>query len=180
MNKINEILENLNDVDTIYIDLDQTMADFVRGVRELTNLKDFKAGESSEELDNLMWEEIRKVDNFYDKLELIPGAKRLFDELVSKYGVDKVQILTAIPKPRRGIETAEKDKISWVRRNLSKNTKINIVYSGEKKKFCKGKCSILIDDLKTNKKQWESYGGTCVLFTDSESTRRELIKLGIL
>lgn len=181
MNGINKILEGLRDfeVEKIYIDLDQTAADFEGGVRKLTSLKDFKAGESTEEQDNLMWEEIRKVDNFYDKLEPLPGVKKLFDDLVEVYG-DKVEILTAIPKPKRGILTAEEDKIRWVRRELSKNVKINIVYSGEKKKFCKGKGYVLIDDLKSNNNQWKSYGGTDILFTNSNDVRRKLKELGIL
>ena len=43
--------------------------------------------------DDAMWEAIKKVPHFYDKLELMPGAKEMFNSIYKKYG-DKVEILT--------------------------------------------------------------------------------------
>ena len=61
---------------------------------------------------------IREVGHFYDKLDPMPGAVELFNKIYEKYG-DKCEILTGIPKPKRGILTAGDDKIAWAHRVLS-------------------------------------------------------------
>ena len=93
----------------IYFDLDGVLADFDRGVMELAGFDRNGATANSGIKDDDMWQAIAKVPNFYDKLELIPGAKELFDAVYQKYG-DKVEILTGIPKPKRNITTAAEDK----------------------------------------------------------------------
>ena len=125
----------------IYFDLDGVMADFDRGVYELCGMDAFS--HEDDKSDDIMWLRIKEVGHFYDKLELMPGAKELFDDLYAKYG-DKCEILSGIPKPRRGITTAGEDKISWVRRMLSKNVKVNIVYKEDKPDYCTGEDCILI------------------------------------
>ena len=64
-----------------------------------------------------MWDAIRKIDHFYDKLELMPGAKEMFGRIWDRYG-ERCEILTGIPKPERGILTAGEDKIRWMRRMI--------------------------------------------------------------
>ena len=71
--------------------------------------------------------EIKKVDNFYDKLEFMPGAEKMFRTIYEKYG-DKCEILTGIPKPKRGILTAGEDKIKWAHRLLSEDIVVNTFY----------------------------------------------------
>ena len=89
-------------VEKIYFDMDGVLADFDRGVRELCGMEALDQGTRSPAQDDIMWEAIRKIDHFYDKLELMPGAKEMFDTLREKYG-DKVEILTGIPREERGI-----------------------------------------------------------------------------
>lgn len=96
-----------------------------------------------------MWAAIKEVDHFYKKLELIPGAKWLFNAVYRQYG-SQCEILTAIPKPHRGIHYAEKDKTDWIRQNLSETVKVNIVLREDKPKFCTGDKCILIDDMQKN------------------------------
>ena len=111
------------DVRKIYFDLDGVLADFDRGVHELCGMDAFShEDDPSYNYDDAMWAEIKKVDHFYDKLELMPGARELFSDVYTKYG-DRCEILSGIPKPRRGITTAGEDKISWVRRMATR--KIN-------------------------------------------------------
>ncbi len=93
---------------------------------------------------------------------------------------DKCEILTGIPKPRRGILTAGEDKINWVRRILSKDVKVNIVYREEKPNYCTGKDCILIDDYKKNIREWEEMGGTGILFATAEEVTARLKELGVL
>ena len=85
------------EVRQIYFDMDGVLADFDRGVRELCGMETPDQGAHSPEQDDLMWERIRNADHFYDRLELMPGAKELFDAVYGKYG-DRCEILTGIPK----------------------------------------------------------------------------------
>ncbi len=164
----------------IYFDMDGVLADFDGGVSKLCGMPLLKPGERrSKEEDDLMWERIRRVGHFYDKLEPMPGAVELFHELYEKYG-DKCEILTGIPKPKRGINTAGEDKIAWAHRILPPNLKVNIVYREEKKNFCTGADCILIDDLESNIEDWKMYGGTGIHHKSIDATRNTLMDKNIL
>ena len=167
-------------IEKIYFDMDGVLADFDGGVTNLCGLRPLAQREHrSKEEDDLMWEKIREVGHFYDRLDPMSGAVKLFNEIYDKYG-DKCEILTGIPKPKRGILTAGDDKIAWVHRILSPTLKVNIVYREEKKNFCTGKDSILIDDLRSNIDDWISYGGTGIFHISSEDTRLQLREKNLL
>lgn len=163
----------------IYFDMDGVLADFDRGVRELCGMEAFDQGGRSPAEDDIMWDAIRKVDHFYDRLELMPGAKEMFDAVYGVYG-DRCEILTGIPKEKRGIVTAAEDKISWMKRILSDKVKVNICYRAEKILKCTGPGTVLIDDLEKNILEWRAEDGTGILYRTAEETMKELKKLGIL
>lgn len=164
----------------IYFDMDGVLADFDRGVNELCGMQAApQSGDESAARDDRMWEGIRKVDHFYDRLELMPGAKELFERVYGKYG-ERCEILTGIPKPKRGIVTAGEDKIAWMKRMLSLDIRVNIVLREEKPRFCSGSESILIDDRESNIREWREMGGTGILHVSPEETLKELEKLGVL
>ena len=167
------------EVRKIYFDMDGVLADFDRGVRELCGMETPDQGIRSSELDDLMWERIRNVDHFYDRLELMPGAKELFSAVYGKYG-DRCEILTGIPKEKRKILTAAQDKIDWMKRVLSDSVVVNVCYRAEKIEKCTGPDAILIDDLRKNIDEWTAAGGTGVLHTDAAATLEELKRLGVL
>lgn len=151
----------------IYIDMDGVLSDFDKGAKELCGLEPrYQSVVIGTAEDAAWWAKVRAVDHFYDKLDLITGSKEMFDELYGKYG-DAVEILSAIPKPHRGIVSAKEDKINWVRRLLSEDVVINIVFREEKAGFCTGKDCILIDDYDKNIKEWEFMGGTGILFINA-------------
>ena len=126
-------------IEKIYFDMDGVLVDFNRGVKELCTLSPLKQGEkNSAERDDRMWEKIREVDHFYDRLEPMEGALEMFRIIYQKYG-DRCEILTGIPKSKRGIWGAGEDKTLWVHRLLSEKVTVNIVYREEKKNFCTGK-----------------------------------------
>lgn len=167
-------------IDKIYFDMDGVLADFGKGVRDLCGM-DLPEQDSkgSKEQDEIMWIRVRDTAHFYDRLELMPGVKDLFDELYSRYG-DKCEILSAIPKKERGIIGAGEDKTKWVRRLLSEDIVVNIVYKEDKPDYCNGSACILIDDLPGNIEAWEKLGGTGIRFISAEDCRTKLCALGIL
>ena len=167
------------EIKKIFFDMDGVLADFDRGVRELCGMEPAPQGVGWKPgADAPMWAKIREVEHYYDRLELMPGAKHMFDTLRSKYG-DRVEILTAIPKPDKGILTADEDKRKWVRRLLSTDVVINIVYRAEKPSFCTGKDCILIDDFIDNVEAWEACGGTGICFTSAEDVLEKVERLEV-
>ena len=171
----------LMEVEKIYLDMDGVLADFERGVKEICgltppsqNAKHHKPGEDDE-----MWEAIKACPHFYDYLELMPGAKGLFDALYDKYG-DKCEILTGIPKPRREIVNAASDKKIWVKRLLSEDVVVNIVFREEKPQYCHGEGCVLIDDMERNIRDWSALGGTGIVNVSADETMEKLKELGIL
>ena len=168
------------DIKKIYFDMDGVLADFDRGVVELCGIDTSAQGDGFDpRLDDLMWEKIKGVDHFYDKLELMPGSKEMFDAVYQKYG-NKCEILTGIPKPKRGILTSGEDKTKWVHRLLAKDSVVNIVFREQKPEYCTGRDCVLIDDLEGNIRDWENIGGTGIVNKSAEETMRVLREKGIL
>ena len=166
-------------VDRIYFDMDGVLADFDRGVRELCAIEPVDQMAATEADNDRLWAAVAKVNHFYGRLELIPGAEAMLRTLMDRYG-DRCEILTGIPKPKRHITGAGEDKIRWMEKYFGPIIKVNVVYRQEKKNFCHGKNDILIDDFQSNIDDWVSYGGTGLLFTDADSAMKELGRLGVL
>lgn len=173
--------EDAMEVKKIYFDMDGVLADFAGGVRELCGMEPVSQNAKNKDLseEDRMWKAIKDAGHFYDKLEILPGTKKMFDALYGLYG-DKCEILTGIPKPKRGIDSAGDDKTAWVRRLFAKDIKVNIVYREEKARFCTGKDCILIDDFDKNIREWEAMGGTGILNKSVSQTMTDLKKLGII
>lgn len=166
-------------IEKIYFDMDGVLADFERGVKEICGLTPPSQNEQlNKTSDDEMWEKIKEIPHFYDQLQLMPGAKEMFDAVYGKYG-DRCEILTGIPKPRRGITFAAEDKIKWVHRLLSEDIKVNIVFREEKPQYCTGKGCILIDDMEKNIKEWSKMGGTGIVNISAEETLARLRELGV-
>lgn len=164
----------------IYLDMDGVLADFDRGVQEMCHMKSSSQnGKPDPAYDDRMWEAIRAVGHFYGKLELMPGAKEMFDRIYGAYG-SRCEILTGIPKPHRAIFTAGEDKLEWTRRLLSDTIRVNVVQRREKILFCAGPESVLIDDREKTILEWRARGGTGILHTGPEDTLARLSALGLL
>lgn len=167
------------DISKIYLDMDGVLADFNRGVKELCGMEPLDQQTATDEETDRLWEAISQVDHYYDRLEQLPGAADLLLTLIRKYG-DRCEVLTAIPKPKRNVKNANTDKKKWMERHFGSDIKVNIVFRAEKKNFCTGEDSILIDDYQANIDEWVSYGGTGILFTDAATVMQRLKELGIL
>ena len=151
---------------TIYFDMDGVLADF-QGYLEKNGIPYAPQDTRDKEADAYMWECIKKVDHFYYQLEPVSGAIRLFQRLNQEY---HCEILSAIPKPHWGLVGSGEDKKAWVEKYLGKDVPVNIVYREQKKEFARNKNCILIDDLKINIEEWNSYGGTGILFESAEDS----------
>jgi len=158
--------EVVNNRFKIFLDLDGVMADFNRGRREILKLPD---GAPSEEIFAALAGD--KGKDFFLKLPKTRDADQLWKFLKG----NDLQILTAIPTTNR--EEAAKNKVQWVKRNLSKNVKTITTTRRNKKKYA-GPDNILIDDHKKNIEEWEGAGGIGIFHTSASKTIKELKRLG--
>lgn len=154
----------------IFFDLDGVLADFERGVKELAGFDKTAIDNNSKTPvnDDAMWEAMRRVDHFFDKLEPLPEGIRMFRSVKEKYpGI--IEVLTGVPKEKRRMVTAAEDKISWAKRVLGEDIPVNLVFKEDKKNLCKGKTYVLIDDRGTSIDEWEAAGGSGILYTEGET-----------
>ena len=165
------------EIDNIFFDMDGVLADFNGGVFEFTNF-DGEIDKDQKNSDEIFGK-LKDVPHFYFKLKPFGDMIDLFKQVHAKYG-SKCQILTGIPKANRGMPTSSDDKRLWVKKYIGENVIVNIVYREEKKNFCKGKSSILIDDLAENINDWNKCGGTGILHVDAKSTENILQKIGVI
>lgn len=165
------------EIQKVYLDMDGVLADFDRGVKELCHLQPTSQNKERDDAqDDRMWAAIRQIGHFYGKLSLMPGAKEMFDRIYEQFG-DRVEVLTGVPKANRGIETAGEDKIEWMKKHLSDKVRMNIVLRKEKKNYCTGPESVLIDDREDTILEWRNLGGTGILHIDPAETLRILWEL---
>lgn len=169
----------MTDVNIIYFDMDGVLADFDRGVSELLGLEPIDQGNHTAEQDEVMFAKMRECGHFYGKLEPFEDAVKLFWDVFAKYG-DRCRILTGIPRPSRGIDSAAEDKRDWVHRHLPEGVIVNAVLRVEKPKFVTGKNDYLIDDFTRNISEWENAGGTGILCRNAGEVRSRLIEMEIL
>ena len=163
----------------IFFDMDGVLADFDSGVETFCGIMNHSQAESTKEEENTLWDAIRKVEHFYYKLDVLPGACDMFKEIYDTYG-DHCEILTGIPKPERGMPDAAEDKVRWVRKYLSDTMKVNTVRKKEKKNYCTGEDCVLIDDLEENIIAWKKSGGTGILFESPEQVLVEIKRIEAL
>ena len=66
-------------ISKIFFDMDGALANFDKGVEELAGFHIVKQDVTDKMSDEEMWHRIRKVEHYYDKQELMLGAKEMFD-----------------------------------------------------------------------------------------------------
>lgn len=163
------------DIRKIFFDMDGVIVDFMGGVEELCGIPAKDQSFASVHQDDAMWEKIKEIDHFYYKLKAIPGMVEFVKELYEEYG-DNCQILTGMPKLRRGILNADDDKRRWIAERVSLDIKVNVCFKEEKKNFVDGPDCILVDDLPANIADWKAAGGSGILFESIEQLKDKLSK----
>ena len=161
----------------IYFDMDGVLADFDKGVKELCGIEPMDQSIRSEEKTEEMWSAIRKVPHFYYKLDPLEDGMELFRILYNACP-EQIQILSAVPKQKRRIHTAEADKRAWCEKYLP-DIPVNITLRREKPLFAKPR-NILIDDYIANIRHWDQEGGIGILFTTKDEVLEKLKELNVL
>lgn len=163
-------------IEKVYLDMDGVLVDFDAGVAKMCGFNNVPQGQGNPGDDDRLWDAVRQIEHFYDKLEPLPGAVAMFHSLYDHYGAN-LEILTAIPQPRRQIMMADQDKICWVRRMLSDAVKVNVVLRKQKVDFCHGCSDVLIDDYPKNICEWEERGGIGIIHQSISQTMSRLREL---
>lgn len=124
------------------------------------------------------WSQLELIPNLFLQLDVIPGAKELFDYIYSFRDRYDIFVLTAIPRPTYNLITASDDKKAWVAKYLSDEIKVCTVLGGRNKKHWVNRPGdILIDDAETNIKEWNKVGGCGILHIGNhELTKKCLVK----
>jgi len=149
----------------IFLDLDGVMADFGKGVINLL-------GQHPDRLDpKEMWPAIINADHFFLNLPKKKDADSLYNHIKG----NDIEILTGLPP---AASNGKEDKIAWVKRNISKNIKVNVVPAKDKQQFAEPH-HILIDDQPKNIARWKAAGGIGILHKSTTQTVKKLKKLGV-
>ena len=169
MKDLRELLEaSKEDLPDIYCDMDGVLCNFMKAA-------DYAAGGSfvttaSKE----RWMIINQTRGFWENLEWMPGAKRLYQKIM-KYNP---YILSAFSGRD---PTSKNGKLKWLAKNTDfKKSNILLVMRSQKQKYAttNGKPNVLIDDYDKNIKEWESKGGVGVHHTSVGKSIGELNRLG--
>lgn len=150
---------------TIFVDLDQTLADFDAHYEALFGSRPCKIA------DNVDWNAVRGVKDFYLGMPPLRDMRQLWDYVAPH----KPIILTGVPKL---IEEAPGNKVAWVRKHLGPDVEVRCCLS--KEKALHGKPGdILIDDWEKHKHLWLAAGGVWITHVSAEQTIDDLWKMGI-
>ena len=152
----------------MFLDMDGVIADFNNGFK----------GKKPESVSK-MWKIVEKEgEDFWKDLKLFPGAKTLWN-----YVKDYDPIILSAHPYNRG-EKMTKDAIEgkrwWLAKHFGKAVaeKAIIKTRGDKKNYAHSN-AILIDDIKKNIVEFESAGGTGILYTGAAAAIKELKDLGL-
>jgi len=169
MKNIRELLEaSKEDLPDIYCDMDGVLCNFMKAADYAVG-GDFVTTDSKER-----WMKINQTRGFWENLEWMPGAKRLYQKIM-KYNP---YILSAFSGRD---PTSKNGKLKWLAKNTDfKKSNILLVMRSQKQKYAttNGKPNVLIDDYIKNIKEWESKGGIGLHHTSVGKSIGELNRLG--
>jgi len=152
----------------VYCDMDGVIVDFERGYNDLTGKQ--TPGVDSTYDKNDFWSAITKAGaKFWADLNWMPDGKQLWS-YIKQYNPS---LLTAPSREK----SSEIGKQEWIDKNLP-GTPVIFKQAKDKKDLAEPN-AILIDDRKDNIQQWIDAGGIGIRHTSTESTIKQLQKLGL-
>jgi 5'(3')-deoxyribonucleotidase len=136
---------------SIYCDLDMVLVNFIKGADAAVG------GSFVDTPKDERWSKVNQVKGFWENLEWMPGAKRLY-QFIARYDAHVLSAYTdRDPTSRVG-------KMKWLAKNTDfKRSNINLVLRSQKQK---------------NIREWEAQGGIGILHTKVSETINELKRLG--
>ena len=164
------IVEEVDELPTIYCDMDMVLCDFLKGAESVLGVPLPKADKGTK------WPKISAKKDFWESLEWMPGAKKMWT-FIDKYDA---HILSAYSTKDA---TSRKGKFKWLssKAKLTKRSRIHLVLREDKQKYAMtndGKPNLLIDDYIKNVNEWKAKGGIGVHHTSPSNTIARLKQLG--
>lgn len=158
----------------IFCDLDGVLADFDRGIVELTGKKPLDPNSNRDDAE--MWQAVEKAPNFYGDLYPMPDMYNLWAYIRPYNPI----ILTGLPR----MEAAERQKRGWCKEWLGEDVQVITCKSREKileaqKVVEVGETPLIIDDMTKFKDLWEVGGGVFLVHTSVEDTIKQLQERGL-
>ncbi len=149
----------------LFVDLDGVLADFDRGVQELTG----RPADSLPEPE--MWRRIAAAAEFYDRLQWMPDGPRLWSFV---RGLEP-SVLTGLPHGN----WAEPQKRRWCARELGRHVPVFTCRTREKPLVAQLNCAaeetpVLIDDRTRVADAWRKIGGIFIHHTSAASSTQQL------
>lgn len=151
-------------LETLYLDLDGVLADFDRGVLELT-------GAHPWELEpRVLWSSAARHGAFFEELAFMEDALELWEHCRPYSPV----ILTGLPRGR----WAAPQKRAWVARMLGEHVEVITCMSADKPKWS-GPGRVLVDDREKTLAPWEEQGGVFIHHHSAAESIAALEALGL-
>ena len=152
----------------VYCDMDGVIVDFERGYNDLTGKEAPGVHSTYDKTD--FWSAITKAGSkFWADLHWMSDGKELWN-YIKQYSP---KLLTAPSREK----SSEIGKQEWIDKHLP-GTPVIFKQAKDKKDLAEPN-AILIDDRKDNIQQWIDAGGIGILHTSTESTIKQLQKLGL-
>ena len=149
----------------LFVDLDGVLADFDRGVQEITGRHPSRHQVSR------MWQQLASHEDFFGSLHLTADGLDLWEHLIPL----EPTILTGLP---RG-SWAAPQKRAWVARTLGQDVEV-ITCMSRDKHLWSAPGHVLIDDTKRHREPWKAKGGVFIHHQSTDDTLAEMRRMGWL
>lgn len=149
----------------LFVDCDGVLADFDThyenhfGIRACTTT------------DNVDWDLVRVVKDFYLSIPPMPDMQALWDRIKRHRPI----VLTGVP---RAVPEATANKHEWVRRHIGEDIEVRCCRSREKCLHA-APGDVLIDDWEKYRNLWVDAGGRWITHRNAAATAEELTLLGL-
>jgi len=167
----------MNDDITVWLDMDGVLVGFDRGYMDVTKGLSFKDYEEKFGKEAAKNQFLVRTEDFWANLPWEDGGKEVYE--TAKHFYKDVRILSSTGTKERGpkFDQVTAGKKLWIQKQGLSFTEIVIVPDRHDKQKYATPMGILVDDLGSNIREWDSQGGTGVLH-NSRNYNTTLVELG--